>query len=143
MVLADGQGTPLGGCAEQAPPADVTCLERTLNSLNMKRRRGQRRRPPPPERLLADRGYTSNQARALLATGGIAPIIPRRENNRVATHQDRRKLRRYRRRGMIERTNAWLQNFRRLVVHYEHHVKLFEALVRLACALGALKKVSR
>ena len=43
---------------------------------------------------------------------------------------------------MIERTNAWLQHFRRLGVRYAHHVKYVEALVHLACALITLKKVS-
>ncbi|MBK8201484.1 MAG: transposase [Bdellovibrionales bacterium] len=50
---------------------------------------------------------------------GVEPIIPARRNNKKATHQDGRKLRRYRRRWIVERTNAWLQNFRPLVVHYE------------------------
>ena len=80
-------------------------------------------------------------ALALLVKRAIEPIIPRRTNNRVATHQDGRKLRRYRHRGIIERTNSWLQNFRRLVVRYERSVQNFEALVHMACALMALKKV--
>jgi transposase len=91
--------------------------------------------------LIADRGYDSNAARALLVKRAIEPIIPRRKNNRVATHQDGRKLRRYKRRWIIERTNSWLQNFRRLVVRYEHSVKNFEALVHMACALITLKRV--
>jgi transposase len=114
MVLADGQGTPLGICVEKASPAQVKLLERTLDSVKVKRRRGGRRRPHKPERLIADRGYDSNPARALLVKREIEPIIPRRKNNRVATHQDGRKFRRYKRRWIIERTNSWLQNFRRL-----------------------------
>jgi transposase len=108
----------------------------------MTRRRGRRRPACQPERLIADRGYDSNRARALLVTRAIEPIIPRRKNNTVATQQDGRKLRRYRHRWIIERTHSWLQNFRRLVVRYEHHVKHFEALVHMACALITLKKVS-
>ena len=141
MVLADGQGTPLGICVEAATPSEVKLLERTLDSVKVKRRRGERRRPHKPERLIADRGYDSNQARALLVSREIEPIIPKRRNNKKATHQDGRKLRRYRRRWIIERTNSWLQNFRRLVARYERKVKNFEALVHLACALVTLKKV--
>lgn len=107
----------------------------------MKRRRGERRRPHKPERLIADRGYDSNAARALLVKREIEPIIPKRKTNQVATHQDGRKLRRYRRRWVIERTNSWLQNFRRLVVRYERSSKNFEALVHMACLLVTLKKV--
>lgn len=55
--------------------------------------------------------------------------IPRRQHNRVATHQDGRKLRRYKRRWIIERTNSWLQNFRRLVVRYERSVLNFEVCI--------------
>jgi transposase len=126
---------------EAASPAEVTLLERTLDSVKVKRRRGKRRRAHKPERLIADRGYDSNGARALLVSREIEPIIPRRQNNRVATHQDGRKLRRYKRRWIIERTNSWLQNFRRLVARYERSSKNFEALVHLACALITLKKV--
>ncbi|MBA3242692.1 MAG: IS5 family transposase [Acidobacteria bacterium] len=142
MVLADGKGLALGICVEAASPAEVKLLERTLDAVKVKRRRGARRRPHKPQRLIADRGYDSNPARALLVSRDIEPIIPKRENNRVATHQDGRKLRRYRRRWIIERTNSWLQNFRRLVVRYERKVKNFEALVHMACALVALKRVS-
>jgi transposase len=142
MVLADGQGTPLGVCVEKASPSEVTLLEKTLDSLNITQRRGRRCPACKPERLIADRGYDSNRARALLVTRAIDPIIPRRKNNTVATHQDGRKLRRYRHRWIIERTNSWLQNFRRLVVRYERHVKHFEALVHMAGALITVKKVS-
>jgi transposase len=80
--------------------------------------------------------------RALLVTRASEPIIPRRKHNIVATHQDGRQRRRDRHRWRIERTNSWRQNFRRLVVRYEQHVKHFEALVQMACALITVKKVS-
>ena len=94
-----------------------------------------------PERLIADRGYDSNLARAMLAGRGIDPIIPKRENNRKATHQDSRKLRRYGRRWIIERTHAWMQNFRRLAMRYERLVEVYQALVHMAFALICLRKV--
>ena len=142
MVLADGKGLALGVCVEAASPAEVKLLERTLDAAKVKRRRGKNRRPYKPERLIAGRGYDSNGARTLLVKREIEPIIPARSNNRVATHQDGGKLRRYKRRWIIERTNSWLQNFRRLAVRYERKVKNFEAMVHLACALVALKRVS-
>jgi uncharacterized protein len=94
-----------------------------------------------PDRLIADRGYDSNAVRAALAARGIQPIIPARSNNRRATHQDGRCLRRYRRRWIVERSNAWLYNFRRLVVRYERSAEIYTALVHLACALITLKRV--
>jgi transposase len=140
MVLADGAGTPLGVYVEKASPSEVKLLEPTLDAVRVKRHRAQRR-PAKPTRLIADRGYDSNAVRALLVKRQIEPIIPKRRNNSVATHQDGRKLRRYKRRWIVERTNSWLQNFRRLVVRYEYSVKNFEALVHMACALLTLKKV--
>lgn len=94
-----------------------------------------------PERLIADRGYDSNPARAWLAERGIEPIIPARSNNTAATHQDGRKLQRYKRRCLIERSIAWLQNCPRLVVRYEYLAVNFIALVHLACAVITLKRV--
>ncbi|MBS1812169.1 MAG: transposase [Acidobacteria bacterium] len=67
--------------------------------------------------------------------------LPQRRNNTIATHQDGRKLRRYKRRWIIERSNSWLQTFRRLVVRHEHSSKVFAALVHMACALITLKRV--
>jgi transposase len=138
MVLADSAATPLGIHVEQASPAEVTLLEPTLRNGRIGGRRAKCRRP---RRLIADRGYDRNAARALLVKRDSEPIIPARRNNSRATHQDGRKLRRYRRRGLIERTNAWRQSFRRLVVRYERSATVFTALVHLACALIALKKV--
>jgi transposase len=94
-----------------------------------------------PERLVMDRAYDSNVVRKNLAECGIEPIIPARRNHRRATHQDGRKLRRYKKRWKIERTNAWLQNFRHLVVRYERLTANYLAFVHLACALIVLRRV--
>jgi transposase len=47
---------------------------------------------------------------------------------------------RYRRRWIIERTNAWLFNFRRLVVRYERRIETYRAFLYLACSLIALRQ---
>ena len=138
MVLADGAGTPLGVHLEKASPSEVKLVAATLAAVKVKT--GKRKRGKP-KRLIGDKGYDSNQVRALLAKRGIEPIIPARSNNRIATHQDGRKLRRYKRRWIIERSNSWLQTFRRLVVRYERSEKVFTALVHMACALITLKRV--
>jgi transposase len=138
MLLADGAGTPLGVDVEKASPAEVKLLEPTLRNGRIGGRRAERRKP---RRLIADRGYDSNAVRALLVKRDIEPIIPARRNNRRATHQDGRPLRRYRRRWIIERTNSWRQRFRRRVVRYERSAAVLTALVQLAGALIALKRV--
>ena len=131
MVLVDGQGTPLGLHLDSASPAEVKLLETTLNTVQ----------EGTPERLIGDRGYDSNAARAMLVRRGIDPIIPKRRNNTRATHQDGRKLRRYGHRWIIERTNAWLQTFRRIFVRYERLIGVYQALVHMACALLVLRRL--
>jgi transposase len=138
MGLADGAGTPLGIHAEKASPSEVTLAEATLDNVSVKIGKHKQGKP---KRLVADRAYDSNKLRALLVKRGIEPIIPARGNNKVATHQDGRKLRRYQHRWIIERTNFWLQNFRRLTVRYERSAKVFTALVHMACTLITLKRV--
>lgn len=91
--------------------------------------------------MIADRAYDSNAARAWLVRRGIEPIIPARSNNRQATHQDGRRLRRYRRRWIVERTIGWLGNFRRLTVRYDRLMDTYGGFFHLTCALITLRKV--
>jgi transposase len=135
MVLADGAGTPLGVLLEAASPAEVKLLPATIQQVPWDLLEAR------PERLILDRAYDSNTIRKDLADRGIEPIIPARKNNQRATHQDKRKLRRYKKRWKIERTNAWLQNFRRVVIRYERLTANYLAFVHLACALILLRKV--
>ena len=141
MVLVAGAGPPLGAYVDAATPAEVMLLEQTLDTVAVGQP-GQPGRPRKrPERLIADRGYDSNPLRERLARRGIEPIIPARANHKRATHQDGRKLRRYRRRWIVERTFAWLGHFRRLVVRYERLITTYAGLFHLACALLTLRRV--
>lgn len=135
MVLVDGKGTPFGLHVDSASPSEVKLLSLTLDSVKVGRS-GKK-----PERLIGDRGYDSNPVREELVAAGIEPIIPARCNNKRATHQDGRCLRRYRRRWIIERTNAWLQNSRRLVVRDERSDTVYTGLVHLACAQIVLRRI--
>jgi len=51
------------------------------------------------------------------------------------SHTGWRPLNRYRRRRKIERLFAWLQNFRRLTVHWEHRLDMSLGMLYLACAI--------
>jgi len=133
MVLVDGEGTPLGVYLDSASPAEVTLLGKTLDAIEDL--------PGKPERLIADRGFDSNEVRADLEGRGIEPIIPARSNNRVATHQDGRKLRRYKRRWIVERTIGWLGWFRRLLVRWDCLLRSYAGFFHMACALIVLRRV--
>jgi len=97
-----------------------------------------------PERLIGDKAYDSDGLdRRLEQERGMDMIAPHRGNRRKLLSQDGRSLRRYKRRWKIERLFAWLQNFRRLVVRYEYHLRNFLAMVQLGCIVILLKWVLR
>jgi len=141
LVVVDGAGTPLGAYLDAATPAEVTLLARTLDTVAVRRTHHAGRPRKHPDRLVADRAYDSNPLRAALVRRGIEPIIPARSNHRRATHQDGRRLRRYKHRWIVERTFAWLGHFRRLVVRYERLITTYAGFFHLACAMLALKRV--
>jgi len=85
--------------------------------------------------VIADRAYNSDPLRETFAERGLDSICPHRSNRTRPKTQDERKLRRYRRRWIIERTAAWLGNFRLLVVRYERHLLMYAAFFHLACCL--------
>jgi len=70
-------------------------------------------------RLVYDRAADSDPLRERLAADGIELICPHRKSRKRPPIQDGRSLTRYRKRWTIERTMAWLQSYRRLVVRYE------------------------
>src|SRR3974377_2563666 len=118
MVLVDGEGLPLGVRLESASPAEVTLAEATLAEVRVPQRRGRPRQKP--KRVIADRAYDSDRLRERLQKRGIELIAPYRKNNKQRRYEDGRKLRRYKRRWIVERTNAWFGQFRRLLVRHEH-----------------------
>ncbi len=140
VVVADGEGIPLGLCVESASPHESTLIEATLDDVNVPRR-DRRRSPRKVTRLIYDRAADSDPLRKRLAERGVELICPHRVNRRKPKLQDGRKLRRYRRRWKIERTFAWLQNYRRLAIRYERKPQLFQAFVHVACLLITLKRL--
>lgn len=140
MVLADGQGIPLGVSIHAASPAEVTLVEQTLRTVQVGN--GQPGRPRRnPTRLIADRAYDSDPLRNWLKKRGIELVCPHRKNRKKPNTQDGRPLRRYRKRWKIERTIAWLGNFRRLTTRYEHSATTYTAFVHIACLLIALRSL--
>jgi len=82
--------------------------------------------------LIGDKAYDSDKLdQKLRDEYGIEMIAPNRRNRRKT--QDRRKLRRYKKRWKVERLFAWMHNFRRLVTRWECHIENFLGFVHLAC----------
>jgi transposase len=138
MVLADGQGIPLGVSVHSASPAEVTLTHETLSTVRVGNGRPGRPRQYP-DRLIADRAYDSAALRKALAQRGIEQITPHKQNRVQAPLQDGRALRRYRKRWKVERAIAWLGNYRRLVVRWDCSPEIYRAFVHIACFIIVLR----
>ena len=141
MVVVDGAGVPLGDHLQAASPSEVKLVAATLQAVRVGRRHRAGRPRQKPLRLIADRGYDSDPLRKQLARRGIELIAPHRKNRRRSPTQDGRALRRYKRRWIVERTFAWLGNFRRLVVRYDRLLTIYRAFFHFACFMIVLRKV--
>jgi transposase len=129
MAVADRHGLPVSICVESATPHEVKLAVPTLVQMVI---------PNAPKNLIGDNAYDSDKLDAELRQYGIELIAPHRCNRRNTT-QDLRRMRRYHRRGQIERLFAWLQNFRRLVVRYERYAENFLGMLYLGCCLILLR----
>jgi len=107
----------------------VTLVQKTLAELFVRE---------PLQRLIGDKAYDSDPLDSELAQTGIEMIAPHRGARKNRT-QDKRPLRRYRRRWKIERFFAWLQNFRRLVTRWERKPQNFLGFVQLGCIIVLLR----
>lgn len=139
MVVVDGEGIPLGKQLYSASPNEVRLAEETLASVRVTRRLRSGRQNL--RRVIADRAFDSDPLRQRLASRGIELVVPHRWNRRKPATQDGRALRRYRRRWKVERTMAWLGNFRRLVVRYDRSITIYEAFFHIACFMIVLRRV--
>jgi transposase len=95
---------------------------------------------PADTPLVADRAYDSDPLRADLAGRGYRLLAPHRRNRQRRTN-DGRRMRRYRRRWVVERTFAWLHSYRRVVTRYDRKVHMHDGFTRLACAFIALNRL--
>ena len=94
-----------------------------------------------PKRIVMDTEFDSDKFRDRIAARGIDPIVPYRWWATEKRYDDGRKLRRYKRRWVIERHFAWVGNFRRLVTRYERKSRMFQAFVHMAFMLITLRQL--
>ncbi|MGI5341445.1 IS5 family transposase [Streptomyces sp. CA-181903] len=130
-LIVDRHGTPLAVTLTGGNRHDVTQLLPLLNAIPPVR--GLRGRPRRrPRRLFADRGYDYDKYRRLRRRG-ITPRIARRG---VAHGSGLGKTR-----WVVERTFAWLHQFKRLRIRYEIRANLHLALLQLACSIICLRRL--
>ena len=97
-----------------------------------------------PEFLIGDGAYDSNPLDEQLLQDGITLVAPHRSNRTKEKTQDGRTFRRYKRRWKVERLNAWLQSFRKVLTRFDVKVQKYTAFVQFAAAiiLEAISKIT-
>jgi putative transposase len=93
------------------------------------------KRPEPtrkaPQNMCMDKGYDYPEVRELLEDWGYTIRI----RSRGEEVKRRKKIPRYRsRRWIVERTQSWLNRFRRLLIRWEKKAENYLAMLYLACA---------
>ncbi len=139
MLVTDGQGIPLGIQLASAQRSEVRLAESTLATVRVPRL-GRGRPRQRPGTLVADRGYDSDAFRQHLRRRGIRPCIPFRHHRRPRPGP-KPNLEAYRDRWHVERTFAWLGNFRRLLVRHERLLGVYHGFMLLAFVLICLGRI--
>jgi transposase len=92
-----------------------------------------------PDRLLADKGYDSDEIRENLADRGIEPVIPPRSNRKTTIDYYREA---YKRRNLIERCVNHLKQFRRIATRYEKTARAYLSMLCIASTMLRMKTVN-
>jgi transposase len=142
MVVGDGNGTPLNTEIDSASVYEGHLAEKTVDGIKKKKHGGRKKQATRlvPKRVISDKGYDDDPLRKRFAERGIDFIGPYRDNRVNRPYEDRRKLRRYKRRWKVERTNAWLKNFRRVTVRWDRNITADKGFVHIACICITLMK---
>jgi IS5 family transposase len=123
-IIADASGLPLGLAAAGANISEHALLLPALDDIPLE--------IPPGTPVIADKGHDSDALRDDLEAEGFRPIIPHRSGRVKPARNDGRRLRRYRHRWLIERTNAWLHCYRGLAMRWSFYSSMYVGLVYLS-----------
>jgi hypothetical protein len=145
MLVVEGNGLPLGFHLDSATTAEVKRAEQTLDTISVSRPRARPRRRP--DKLVADRGYDSNTLRRALRRRGIRMCIPpkrrpahwraKRSPPMVARKDD------YWLRHTVERSFAWLGNFRRWLIRWQHLFGVYRSFFAFAVMALCVMRLAR
>lgn len=127
-LIVDGQGGPLGVVVAGANVHDTKLLEATIEAMVIDR-------PEPDEEeqhLCLDKGYDNPTGHAAALNAEYVPHI-RRIGEEKLDHQNKKT--RPARRWVVERTFAWLNHCRAILVRYNKKASNYLGLIQLACIL--------
>ena len=95
---------------------------------------------PPGTPVVADKGHDSDLLRDDMEAAHYTPVIPHRKNRVKPSRNDGRRLRRYRHRWLVERTNAWLHCYRGLAMRWAYYSFMYVGLAYLSFIHMALQR---
>ena len=125
-IITDRTGIPLASLLSEATRHDSVFFEQLLDAVPAIRTpAGQRR--TRPHKLHADKAYDIPRCHQALRQRRITDRIARKRRDsseRLGRH-----------RWVIERTMAWLSQYRRLTIRYERREDIHQAFLSLGCAL--------
>jgi transposase len=132
-LIVDATGVPLAFALTGGNRHDVTQLLPLLDRVPaVAGLVGRPRRRP--HQLVGDRGYDYDSYRLALRERGIKPVIARKQTRHGSGLG--------RIRWVVERTFAWLHQFRRLLVRYERRAEIHEAFLALGCSLICWRRLA-
>mgnify|MGYP006288364409 CR=1 FL=1 len=135
-ILVEKDGGPLGVVIDGANRHDAKLLEATIEAVVVAR-------PDPDEveqNLCLDKGYDNPSGKTAAVTEGYVPHIRRIGEEKL---DEQGEPRHPARRWVVERTIAWLQKCRALLVRYDKKPQNFLGLIQLACALLWYRRLHR
>jgi transposase len=125
--VVDAQGIPLALRLSGANVNDCQLFEEMLDAIPALKRRGRGRPRRRPDKAHADKAYDHRKCRRACRQRGI--------KSRIARRGIESKTRLGRHRWVIERTFAWLNRQRHLLIRFDRRAKHYEGFLQLACAL--------
>jgi len=126
-LLTDQQGIPLAIVLAPANKSDFKLAELTLESIPLPR-------PEPellPQHLSLDKGYDYPEIDFLLEKLQYVPHIRRRGELDLLPELRLHKPKRW----VVERTHAWMNNFRSVFIRWAKKYENYMAFLHFACAL--------
>jgi transposase len=145
LITESRAGIPLAFVVTSAAVHETRVACAVVDAIHVQPR--SRKFPRRPKYLIADRGYDSMPLRNAIRQRGIQPIIPARKWKDTKPKPGRPRgsyqPNRYQGRWKIERTHAWMDNFRRVAVRWDHSTAAFKAWTTLSCIMICLNNILR
>lgn len=124
-VIADGQGRAVGFALAPGQAHELPMAPELLAQL-----------PDVPLWLVGDKGYSSNDLRAMIWNRGSRPAIPTKNNEAAISCPDWI----YTNRNLVERLWARLKEWRAVATRYEKTATSFLGVLNLAATLDWIKR---